>query len=138
MPDDAPSPPLSPSAFLESVAARLDRLHGADTAPVLIRGVPVKTGGTSKEYGGFLYAQVKDARTGEGIDAKVPIELAGRLEWGREAVLVGLIHYRAKRGEVRPEFRIDSVQEAGSLRLPGKSELLERWSAAASRPKRDV
>jgi exonuclease VII large subunit len=30
------------------------------------------------------------------------------------------------------------VQEAGPLRLPSKDELLQRWSAAIARPKRDV
>ena len=51
-----PSPglplPLTPSAFLEAVAARLDRLHGADAYPVLLRGIPVRTGSTSRAYGG--------------------------------------------------------------------------------------
>jgi hypothetical protein len=26
---------------------------------------------------------------------------------------LGLIHFKAKRGELRPEFRVDSVQAAG-------------------------
>lgn len=39
MADDRPYPdlpplPLTPSAFIEMVAACLDRLHGADAAPV--------------------------------------------------------------------------------------------------------
>src|SRR5437763_13375789 len=79
-----PSPglplPLTPSAFLEAVAARLDRLHGADAYPVLLRGVPVRTGATSRVYGGFVYAEVRDPRTTDGIAARVPEQLAATLE----------------------------------------------------------
>ncbi len=45
--------PLTPSAFLETMAAQLDRLHSA-TAGLLLRAIPVKTGGTGKVYGGFI------------------------------------------------------------------------------------
>jgi hypothetical protein len=130
--------PLTPSAFLEAVTARLDRLHGADAAPVLLRAIPIKTSGTGREYSGFVYATLRDPRTSDTIDARIPVALAGGLEWNREAVFVGLVHYTARRGELRPEFRVDAVQEAGPLRLPSKDELLQRWSAAIARPKRDV
>src|SRR5436305_12594775 len=92
-PSPGPPLPLTPSAFLEAVAARLDRLHGADTSPVLLRGVLVKTGATSRVYGGFVYAEVRDPRTTDAIAARVPEQLAATLEWGREAVLVGLLRY---------------------------------------------
>jgi hypothetical protein len=39
---------------------------------------------------------------------------------------------------LKPEFRTDSVVEAGTARVPGKSDLLDRWAAASARPKRDV
>jgi exodeoxyribonuclease VII large subunit len=129
--------PLTPSAFLEALAARLDRLHGADAVPVLLRGVPVKTG-AGKDYGGFLYAQIRDPRTTESVDARIPVQLAAGLQWNQEAVFVGLIHFKSRRGELRPEFRVDDVREAGALRLPSKDELLQRWAAAVARPKRDV
>jgi hypothetical protein len=134
----AASFPLTPSAFLEAMAARLDRLHGADAAPVLLRAIPIKTSGTGREYSGFVYATLRDPRTSDAIDARIPVSLAGGLEWNREAVFVGLVHYKARRGELRPEFRVDAVHEAGPLRLPSKDELLQRWSAAIARPKRDV
>jgi hypothetical protein len=41
-----PGIPLTPSAFLEARAARLDRLHGADAAPMLLRAIPIKTSST--------------------------------------------------------------------------------------------
>jgi exodeoxyribonuclease VII large subunit len=130
--------PLTPSAFLEAMAACLDHLHGGDAAPVLLRAIPVKTAGTGREYSGFIYATLRDPRTSDAIDAWIPVSLAGSLEWNREAVFVGLVHYKARRGELRPEFRVDAVQEAGPLRLPSKDELLQRWSAAIARPKRDM
>jgi hypothetical protein len=37
------------------VAARLDRLHGADATPVRLHGVPVKPVGTLRVSGGFVY-----------------------------------------------------------------------------------
>jgi len=129
---------LTPSAFLEAVAARLDRLHGADAAPALLRAIPIKTSGTTREYSGFVYASLRDPRTSDTIDARIPVAVAASLEWNREAVFVGLIHYKASRGEVRPEFRVDAVQEAATLRLLTKDDQLQRWSAAVARPKRDV
>jgi hypothetical protein len=96
--------PLTPAAFLEAVAARLDRLHGADAAPVLIRGIPLKSAGTGRVYGGFVYATLRDPRTGDTITAKVPEPLAAELDWGQEAVFAGLVHYTARRGELRTEF----------------------------------
>jgi hypothetical protein len=55
---DRGGPPLTPPAFLEAVAARLDRLHGAYAAPVLLRAIPVK-GGPGKECGGFLHVSLR-------------------------------------------------------------------------------
>jgi hypothetical protein len=130
--------PLTPAAFLEAVAARIDRLHGADAAPVLLREIPVRTSGTAREYGGFVYAGLRDPRTSDTVDARIPVAVAGNLEWNREAVFVGLLHYRVRRGELRPEFRVDAVQGAGPLRLPSKDDLLQRWAAVIARPKRDV
>src|SRR5262249_8876889 len=129
--------PLTPSAFLEALAARLDRLHGADAVPALVRGVPVKTG-AGKDYGGSVYAQIRDPRTTESIDARIPVQLAAGMQWNQEAVFIGLIHFKSRRGELRAEFRVDDVREAGALHLPSKDELLERWAAAVARPKQDV
>ncbi len=54
-------------------------------------------------------------------------------------MFVGLLRLKPGRGGVlKPEFRIDSVVEAGTARVLGKSDLIERWAAAAARPKRDV
>jgi hypothetical protein len=118
VPDDSLSRvPLTPAAFLEAVAARLDRLHGADANPVLIRGIPMKSAGTGRVYGGFIYATLRDPRTGDTLTAKVPERLAAELEWGREAVFAGLVHFTVRRGELRPEFRIDSVAETGYGRI---------------------
>ncbi len=120
------------------MAAHLDRLHGG-TAGVLLRAIPVKTGGSGKVYGGFIYASLRDPRTEEAIDIRIPEEIAASLEWNQEAVFVGLIRYKAGRGSVvRPEFRVDAVHEAGSLKLASRDELLQRWSAAAARAKRDL
>jgi hypothetical protein len=130
--------PLTPSAFLEAMAARLDRLHDG-TSGLLLRAVPVRTGGSSKVYGGFIYAGLRDARTGDVLDARVPAELVASLEWNREAVFVGLLRYRPGRGGVvKPEFRVDAVHEAGSLHLPSRDELLQRWAEATTRPRRDL
>jgi hypothetical protein len=90
-------------------------------------------------YGGHVYAHLRDARTGDAIDARVPEQLAAALDWNGEAVFVGLLRFKPGRGGVlKPEFRIDAVVEAGTARVPGKSDLVERWAAAAARPKRDV
>jgi hypothetical protein len=137
LPTDAGTLPLTPSAFLEALAARLDRVHGADAAPVLVRGVPVKTG-AGKDYGGFVYAQIRDPRSTESLDARIPVQLAAGMQWNQEAVFVGLIHFKSRRGELRPELRVDDVREAGALHIPSKDELLQRWAAAVARPKRDV
>jgi hypothetical protein len=104
--------PLTLSAFLESVAARLDRLHEG-TAGVLLRAVPVKGGGSGKVYGGFVYASLRDPRTGDAIDARIPEGLAPVIEWNREAVFVGLLRYKGGRGGVvKPEFRVDAIPRA--------------------------
>ena len=50
---------LSLAALLESLAARLDRLHGG-TDGLLLRAVPVRGAGAPKVYGGFAYARLRD------------------------------------------------------------------------------
>ncbi len=77
------SVPLTPSDFLETMAAHLDRLH-AGTAGVQLHAIPVKTGGTGRVYGGFIYAALRDPWTEETIDARVPEEIAASLEWNHE------------------------------------------------------
>jgi exodeoxyribonuclease VII large subunit len=130
--------PLSLAALLESLAAQIDRLH-TGTSGLLLRAVPVKSAGTGRVYGGFVYAQLRDPRTHDTIDARLPEGLAAELEWNREAVFVGLLRFKPGRGGVlKPEFRVDSVEQVGTLRVQAKSELLERWKDAAARPKRDV
>jgi hypothetical protein len=76
----------------------LDRLHGADTSPVLLRGFPVKPVGPLHVYGGFVSAEVRDLKTVDAIATRIPERLATALEWGREAVFVGLVHFTARRG----------------------------------------
>jgi hypothetical protein len=137
LPSDHGALPLTLPAFLEALAARLDRLHGADAVPALVRGVPVKTG-AGKDYGGFIYAQIRDPRSTESLDARVPVQLAAGMAWNQETVFVGFINFKSRRGELRPEFRVDDVRQAGDLHLPSKDELLQRWAAAVARPKRDV
>ena len=97
-----PAVPLTPSALLESVAAQVDRLHEG-TAGVVLRAVPVRTG-PGKVYGGFVYAQLRDPRTQDARDARVPAEMAAGLEWNREAVFARLLRNKAGRGslESRP------------------------------------
>ena len=130
--------PLSLAALLESLAARLDRLHDGMNG-LLLRAVPLKAAGTSKVYGGFVYAQLRDPRTDDAIDARIPEGVAATLEWNREAAFTGLLKFKPGRGGVlKPEFRVDSVAQVGTARVPGKGELLERWQDAAARPKRDV
>jgi hypothetical protein len=87
--DFRPAVPLTPSACLEAIAARLDWLHQG-AAGMLLRAIPVKTGGTGKVYGGFIYAALKDPRTNGLIDCRIPEALARDLEWNREAVFAGL------------------------------------------------
>ncbi len=129
---------LSLAALLESLAARLDRFHDG-VSGLLLRAVPLKTTGTVKVYGGFVYAQLRDPRTDDAIDARIPEGIAAGLEWNREAVFCGLLKFKAGRGGVlKPEFRVDAVELVGTARVPGKGELLERWREAAARPKRDV
>src|SRR3954454_18984698 len=101
-----PSLPLTPSAFLEAVASRLDRLHGGDASPVLLRAVPVKTSSNPRVYGCVVYAELKDPRTTDALSARIPEQLAPELEWGREAVFVGLLRFTVRRGQLRPEFRV--------------------------------
>ena len=96
-PDDfRPAVPLTPAACLETIAARMDRLHQG-AAGMLLRAVPVKTGGTGKVYGGFIYAALKDPRTNDLIDCRIPEALARDLEWNREAVFAGLLRYKPGR-----------------------------------------
>src|SRR5205823_13858593 len=98
------------------------------TAGVLLRAVPLRSG-NAKVYGGFVYATLKDPRTGDTLDARVPEDLARSLEWNQEAVFVGQVCYKPGRGAVvKPEFRVDAVHAAGAGRLPSKYELLQRWS----------
>jgi hypothetical protein len=137
IPDQSPLP-LTPSAFLEALAARIAALNDAGTEPVRLRGIPVKTSGTARIYGGFVYAAIRDPRTTEAIDARVPEKLAASLEWGREAVLVGLVRFKSSRGEIKLEFRVDDVQEPGGARLLAKDELMARWGQAITRAKADV
>src|SRR5262249_12827376 len=132
MPDETPSLPpgpplpLTPSAFLEAVASRLDRVHGGDAAPVLLRAVPVKTSSSPRIYSGFVYAELRAPRTTDALSARVPEQLASDLEWGRAAVFVGLLRFTARRGQLHPEFRVDAGHEAGALWLLAKDELMER------------
>jgi Exonuclease VII, large subunit len=138
---DTPGPPpasLTPSAFLEAMAARINKLHEADAAPVVLHGVPLKKYRSDRVYGGFVYAQVRDPRTADVLDARVPEALVGRLPWGKEAVLAGLVRYRVSRGEAKPEFRIDDVLHVGPRHLSTEEELAERWSQVIARPRRDV
>ena len=53
----------------------MDRLHEG-AAGVLLRAVPVKTGGTGKVDGGFIFAGLKDPRSNDLIDCRIPEALA--------------------------------------------------------------
>jgi hypothetical protein len=105
MPPDQSPLALTPSAFLEALAARIAALNGAGAEPVRLRGIPVKTSGTARVYGGFAYAAIRNPRTTEAIDARVPEKLAASLEWGREAVLVGLVRFSPAVGYLAPGGR---------------------------------
>src|SRR5262245_234184 len=83
-------------------------------------------------------APIRDPHPRGTVDARIPVHLAAELTWNQEAVFVGLLHFKGRRGELRPEFRVDAVHEAGTLRLTSKAELLKRWAEAAARPKPDV
>jgi hypothetical protein len=110
--------PLSLAALLESLAPRINRLH-AGTSGLLLRAVPVQSAGTGRVYSGFVYAQLRDPRSHDAIDARIPEGLAAELQWNREAVLIGLLRFKRGRGGVlKPELRVDSLQEAGATR-PG-------------------
>jgi hypothetical protein len=137
-PPGQPPAALTPSAFLEAMAARINKLHEADAAPVVLHGVPLKKYRSDRVYGGFVYAQLRDPRTADVLDARVPEALVGRLPWGKEAVLAGLVRYRVSRGEAKPEFRIDDVLHVGPRHLSSEEELAERWAQAIARPRRDV
>jgi hypothetical protein len=65
---------------LESLANRVNGLHDG-MAGMLLRAVPVKAGGLATVYAAFVYAQLRDARTDDAIDARIPEGLAARLEW---------------------------------------------------------
>src|SRR5262245_59292974 len=86
---------------------------------------------------GFIQRPYSSRGTTETKEARIPTDLAASLEWNREAVFVGLVHYKSRRGELRPDFRVDSVLAGGVARLPAKAEFLQRWAQAASQPKRD-
>ena len=78
--------PLTPSAFLESVAAKLDRLHEGGSG-VLLRAIPIKPTGYQKVYGGFVYAAMKGPHTGEFIDARIrQRDIVRFLKRGREII----------------------------------------------------
>ncbi len=62
------------------MATRLDRLHEGTSG-----AVPVKTSST-----GRVYAQLRDPRTQDAIDARVPVGLVSELPWNQEVVLAGL------------------------------------------------
>jgi hypothetical protein len=69
--DFRPAVLLTPAACLETIAAKMDGLHEG-AAGMLLRAVPVKTGGTGKVYGGFISAALKDPRTNDLIDCRIP------------------------------------------------------------------
>ncbi len=120
------------------MAARLDRLHDG-TFGVLIRAMPVKTSAKGRVYGGFVYAQFRGSRLSDALDTHVLEALAGELPWNQEAILAGLLWFKAGRGgSIKPESRVDSVHEVGAATLPPKDDLLRRWAKAVARPKRDV
>jgi hypothetical protein len=101
--------PLSLVALLESLVAQIDRLHPG-TSGLLLRAVPVQSPGTGRVYGDFVYAQLRDPRTPDAIDARIPEGLAAELQWNREAVLVALLRFKPGRGGVlKPELRIDGA-----------------------------
>jgi hypothetical protein len=54
VPDDRLPLPLTPSAFLESLAARLGELNGVNSELVLLCGIPMKLRNTDKVYGGHV------------------------------------------------------------------------------------
>jgi hypothetical protein len=95
--DRPPPVALSVAAVLESLAARLDRLHDGMEG-VLVGAVSVRSGGPGKVYGGHVYARLQDGRTGDAIDARVPEALAAALGWNGEAVFAGLLRFAPGRG----------------------------------------
>jgi hypothetical protein len=112
--------PLSLAALLESLAAHIDRLH-LGTSGLLLQAVLVESGSTGRVYGSFVYAQLRDLRTDDAIDARIPQGLAAELKWNREAVLVGLLRFKRGRGGVlKPEFRIDSTRSRLQLAQRGE------------------
>jgi hypothetical protein len=124
---------------MEAVAAKINRLQEADVCPIVLRAVPIKKSGPNPIYGGFSYVFIRDPRTSETIDAKVPEQMMQEIDWGREALLTGFLRYRAaKKGEVRPEFRVDGLLTLSGKKLLAKDDLFARWDNAITRPKRNI
>jgi hypothetical protein len=133
------SPAITLSAFLETLAAKINRLHEGELHPVVLRGVPIKKPGANPIYGGFFYVFIRDPRTSDTIDAKIPEQMMQEIDWGREALLTGCFRYRVgKKGEVRPELRVDSFLPIAGKKLLAKEDLFARWDQAITRPKRSI
>jgi regulator of replication initiation timing len=129
---------LTPSAFLDAMAGKINRMHDGETTPVALRGIPIKRSGIGKVYAGFVYVGIKDPRTNDVIDARIPEQMLGQVDWGKEALITGLIRYKSSQGLAKPEFRIDDIRQEGDAKILAKDELLARWSKVIARAKRDI
>ncbi len=133
-----PESALTPSAYLELMAGQITALSNESLMAVNLRGIPEKRAGELKDYGGFVYANVRDPRSTEAIDLKIPTAMVPDLAWGTETVFCGIMRYKVSRGNLQPEFRADSIAFVGGTILPSKSERIERWRHAIERPKQDI
>jgi exodeoxyribonuclease VII large subunit len=131
-------PPLTPSAYLEIMAARINSLQEGGITTARLFGIPLKSDIQSKSYSGFRYASIKDPINLEQIDARIPDKLFDSIEWNTEAIFIGTLRFKNSKGSFKAEFRLDGIERQGENRLLTKNEIAERWSEVIHRPKRDI
>ena len=124
--------PLTPSAFLEMVAARLDRLHGADAAPVALRHP-----GEDRRREGLRRVRLR--RLAGPRDAGPPRRPHPRADRRRPGLEPGGGVRRpgplqGEAGTVQAEFRVDHVLAEGERRLETKDDRLRKWAARSLGP----
>ncbi len=135
--DGSPTTPLSVSSVFVMLAARLSFAANTGQEPITIRAVPIRPSSSRRSYAGMVYFELRDPiHTREMIQATIAEDLLELVEWGAEAAVTGLLSLRTQFGKIYPEFRVDSIRQAGGAKIASRAELEERWSDAASRVKR--
>ena len=130
------APAYTPAGLLKAVQAVLIQRDPGSRRPTRLRAIPSRK--QEELYGGYAYVQLRDPHTNAYVEGRLPEKLVPVIEWGREAVLTGLVDYRTAIDKVSVQFLITGLEAVGEARQAGKEDLMRAWRTYVEQSKRQV